>query len=213
MPASSAEIHRLASDGESHFLEFKRKVDNPEKIVKELVAFSNADGGKLLIGISDDGKVPGLDHPEGDLFILEKAIRKYTKSQLKLTSEIIPVSSSRSVILIEIPESNKKPNYFQEGKNMPKEVFVRVKDECVRASREWAQLMSFQHRRVFIEYGQEEEWLLSHLADAGEITLNDFSAIRKIPRRQASQILVRLSAAGVMKLIPGYGEEDKFQLT
>ncbi|MEQ8573732.1 MAG: ATP-binding protein, partial [Fulvivirga sp.] len=47
------ELKRLVSQGESETLEFKRKVAHPEKIVKEIVAFANTKGGKLLIGVSD----------------------------------------------------------------------------------------------------------------------------------------------------------------
>ena len=207
-----SDIKSMASSGEGHYLEFKRKVDNPQKIVKELIAFSNADGGKLLVGISDDGSLAGLAHPDGDWYVLEKAIRKYTKGNLNLTHEIVPISSSRSVIVIEIPESKRKPLFYQEEKNHPKEVFVRVKDECVRASREYAKLLSFDRRRVYIEYGEEEEWLLSHLHENDLISLDAFKGERKLPRRKASEILVKLTAAGVLEILPGYGGEDKFKL-
>ncbi len=205
-------IKKLASSGEGHFLEFKRKVENPRKIVKELIAFSNADGGRLIIGISDNGNVAGLDHPEGDWFVLEKAVRKHTRGNLRLNHEIVPISPSRSVIVIDIPQSKRKPNYFQEEKGSKKEVFIRAEDECVRASREYGELLAFKRRRIFIEYGPEEEWLLSYLNDHNQITLDKYREFRKLTRRKASAILVRLAAAGILNLVPGYGGEDKFEL-
>ena len=36
-----------------------------EDIKKEIIAFVNRDGGKLYIGIRDDGTVAGIDNPDG----------------------------------------------------------------------------------------------------------------------------------------------------
>ncbi len=60
--------------GESHFREFKSGFQGPEAnktkrpikeicqdISKTLVAFANADGGELLVGVEDDGTLTGLD--------------------------------------------------------------------------------------------------------------------------------------------------------
>ena len=52
-------LKHLVRHGEGQRLEFKMKVKFPEKIVKELVAFANSDGGHLFIGVSDDGKIEG----------------------------------------------------------------------------------------------------------------------------------------------------------
>lgn len=49
------DIKKLIEDKvESKFLEFKEEIDKPEKIVKEVTAFANADGGELVIGIRED---------------------------------------------------------------------------------------------------------------------------------------------------------------
>ena len=73
------ELRRLVSHGESETLEFKRKVAHPEKIVKEIVAFANTKGGKLLIGVSDDGTIPGVKFPEDEIYALNNTIEKLCK--------------------------------------------------------------------------------------------------------------------------------------
>ena len=35
-----------------------------EDIIKEIIAFANCEGGKLYIGVQDDGTVSGLDNPD-----------------------------------------------------------------------------------------------------------------------------------------------------
>ncbi len=47
--------------GEDQHHEFKRRIDNPESIAGEIVAFANSDGGVLYIGIEDDGVIAGLE--------------------------------------------------------------------------------------------------------------------------------------------------------
>lgn len=82
------DIHELIESGENGLLEFKSSLrwnmremradkKMEEIILKTIAAFSNSDGGKLLIGISDDGEIIGLEddynslkHPNKDHFEL-----------------------------------------------------------------------------------------------------------------------------------------------
>lgn len=48
---------------ESETVELKSVV--VEDIKKEIIAFANCEGGKLYIGVQDDGTVVGLDDPDG----------------------------------------------------------------------------------------------------------------------------------------------------
>lgn len=46
--------------GESRDLEFKEKLpEDSKKYMKTIVAFSNGDGGRLIIGVNDDREVVG----------------------------------------------------------------------------------------------------------------------------------------------------------
>ncbi len=70
-------LKHLVRHGEGQRLEFKMKVKFPEKIIKELVAFANSDGGHLFVGVSDEGHIEGSKFVEEDQFLLEKAINTY----------------------------------------------------------------------------------------------------------------------------------------
>lgn len=56
----AAELIDLVSRGEDSHLQFKANLTNPEGTAAELVAFSNSGGGRILIGVSDDGTINGL---------------------------------------------------------------------------------------------------------------------------------------------------------
>ena len=51
----------LIAQGESKTLEFKRELPRFEQIAKTVIAFANTSGGKLLIGVDDNGSLVGVD--------------------------------------------------------------------------------------------------------------------------------------------------------
>lgn len=57
----TSELLELIAKGEDSSLEFKADISNEKSLAQELVAFANSDGGRLLIGVDDDGFVTGLD--------------------------------------------------------------------------------------------------------------------------------------------------------
>lgn len=57
---SRDEIAELVYNGENSFIEFKQDSVRPEDIAKEMVAFANADGGRILLGVDDSGAVVGI---------------------------------------------------------------------------------------------------------------------------------------------------------
>ena len=54
------ELLEVIANGEHSGVEFKRDDINPQNLAKELVAFSNLEGGMVLLGVEDDGTVSGL---------------------------------------------------------------------------------------------------------------------------------------------------------
>ena len=59
------DITKLAQKGEGLHVEFKKKAAHPEKIVKEIIALANTEGGYLLLGVDDDGTVSGQRYIQG----------------------------------------------------------------------------------------------------------------------------------------------------
>lgn len=90
------------ANGENSGVEFKRDDDlRPEQLAKEVVALANFRGGRILIGVDDDGAVGGIQR--GDIYIRIGSIsRLATREQQArphslggmLFSEKLPVSGS-----------------------------------------------------------------------------------------------------------------------
>jgi predicted HTH transcriptional regulator len=196
------QLKKLVAKGEGQNLEFKRKASHPEKIVREMVAFANSSGGILLLGIGDDGSIPGLKYPEGESHVVHDAL-KYCKPSLKLKETFIPIGNSRTVIKYEIPESAKKPHLL----NMPdhsKEVYVRVDDKSIKASREVKEIVRRvqQKKDIRFRYGEHETLLMKYLEENSSITLKKFVEISRLKKFYASKKLVILVLADVLKIAP-----------
>ncbi len=55
---------------------FKRKATHPEKILREIIAFANTEGGTLLVGVDDDKSIPGVKHPEDESYVIKRELKK-----------------------------------------------------------------------------------------------------------------------------------------
>ena len=51
-------LQRLISEGEHQQQDFKYRVSDARKLARSVSAFANTDGGRLLIGVRDDGHIP-----------------------------------------------------------------------------------------------------------------------------------------------------------
>lgn len=60
-------IHARIAEGEHQQQDFKFEISDARKIAKSLSAFSNTDGGRLLVGVKDNGKIAGVRSEEEDL--------------------------------------------------------------------------------------------------------------------------------------------------
>lgn len=204
------DLKKLVSHGESSSLEFKRKASYPDKIVREMIAFANAKGGTLLVGISDDGQVAGLKHPEDDAYVIQQALRKCSP-RLPVTETFIPVGNSRHVIQYHIEESTNKPHYFLDGEK--KEAYIRVNDQSIKASREVREIARRSHamKDIRFHYGEHERILMRYLDMNPAITLKEFMNVSGLKKFYASKKLVLLVLANVLQITP-HEKGDLFSL-
>lgn len=204
------ELKKLVAQGESACLEFKRKASYPDKIVREMIAFANAHGGTLLVGIGDDGSIAGLKHPEGEAYVIQQSLRKCSP-RLPVSETFIPVGDGRHVIQYHIQESTNKPHYFLDGEI--KEAYIRVNDQSIRASREVREIArrSQSKRDIRFHYGEHEQLLMQYLDIHPAITLKEFMHVSGLKKFYASKKLVLLVLANVLQITP-HEKGDLFSL-
>lgn len=201
------EVKDLAAKGEGLKIEFKKKAAFPEKIVREVIALANTQGGDLLIGVDDDGTVSGQRFIVEEIFVMEKAIRELIFPALDVAVFTVKLTEKKGVAVFRIPLSPDRPHYlFQEDKKL---AYIRVEDRSVQASREvWEVLKKSRvPKDTVFTYGKKEEVLMKFLAAQERITLIEFAKAARIPFFMASKTLVRLVTANVLQLHPQEGED------
>lgn len=197
------ELSQLVSLGEGPSLEFKRKVPKPQRIAKEVIAFANTRGGRLLLGVDDDGAITGVRDAEEEEFALQQALNTHCDPPVEFETERVQVTAKRDVILVSVPESAGKPHFLVAHEHGSKPAaYVRVDDMSVEASRESVRIMREEKREanVLFEFGEKEQVLMRYLETYGRITVEQFAILAHISNRIASQTLVILTRANVLRL-------------
>ncbi|MBS1489942.1 MAG: ATP-binding protein [Bacteroidetes bacterium] len=205
-PASidSEEVHqlrKLVMEGEGQHLEFKHKVSQPEKIVREMIAFANSEGGTLLIGVDDDGTLVGLKYPEEELLMVRQAIDQHIKQPLIYHDSLIEIIPNKFVLRLDIPPSPKRPLYFVDETNT-RESFVRVKDMSIKASPQMNEIIrrKRQNKNVQFYFAEHELALMKYLDEHKTITLQEFENLTGLNQFVASRKLILLVLANVLKI-------------
>lgn len=184
-------IHRLISEGEHQQQDFKFEISDARKIAKTLSAFANTDGGRLLIGVKDNGKIAGV-HSDEEQYMIDAAAQLYCLPPVCYTMATYCVEG-KSVLLVEIKESAQKPIYAKDetGKKL---AYLRIKDENILATpvhlRVWQQ--TGNERGEWMQYTEREQLLLSLLAENDRLSLNKYCKLSHLSRRAAENLLAKL---------------------
>jgi hypothetical protein len=202
-PAKIRALKALVKKGEGINLEFKHKASFPDKIVCEMIAFANTNGGTLLIGVSDDGGIPGVKFPEEEMFALQKALSKTCRPALNLKVHIIAVAAKKFVIQYDIRQSRRKPHAYVNA-NGSKEIYVRSNDQTLQATTEMKQIIKRygSGKNIRFRYGENEDLLMKYLARHPFINFDDYRSLTRLNRYKASRSLVTLVLANVLHITP-----------
>jgi ATP-dependent DNA helicase RecG len=105
-------IKELIDRGESQSLEFKESLKLKDEIGETVSAFSNSDGGIVVVGVSDSGGIPGVDIGKNTLEELANYIKRNTDPQIFPSVKIQEVGGKK-VVMIEVKEGAEKPVFFK----------------------------------------------------------------------------------------------------
>lgn len=153
--------------GESHFREFKTAVEGVSgakkprdfkeicvDIAQTLVAFANADGGELLIGVEDDGEVTGVGHLKdeliaGLLLAGKTHVHKDTPLPVPLATKV--EYSGKLILYFSIPKGTTYIYLTSDGRCLQRKdrESVPIATEAVSFSR--AEIISREYDRQFVE--------------------------------------------------------------
>jgi predicted HTH transcriptional regulator len=200
-------IKKQIFEGEGVSLDFKKTISSCEKIARTMVSFANNKGGRLLIGVADDGTIKGVKSEDEERYMITRAAHMFAKPALEPVFEEVYVDD-KLVLVVDIEESTLKPHYAlgDDGKWW---VSVRVKDKSVLASKIVVDVLkrSAGDTGVMLAYSDNEKMLLEYLEKTDRITIMEFCKLLKLTRRRAQRILVDLVLSGVVRIHTSEKEE------
>jgi predicted HTH transcriptional regulator len=204
-----AELLKLIRRGESQTVEFKRKVNHPEKIIREVVAFANSQGGNLFIGVDDNTTPMGLKFPEEDEFLLTKTINELCRPAIDFKVKIVKLKPDVIILHYQINKGKEPPYFaFLEKKHRYGKAFIRVDDKSVQASYEMRQILgNSKKEQPAITFDEQTKELLKYLESHPSITLSKYRELTGMSKRIASNKLITLALSGALKVKPREGED------
>lgn len=181
-------VKQLIQEGEHQQQDFKFRIDDSKKIARTLVAFANTDGGRLLIGVKDNGKIAGVD-PTEEIHMIEAAVDMYSKPKLGFQSRVWQ-EDMKLVLEISIEKTTNRPVLAldEEGKW---KAYVRRKDHTLLANKillsTW-KLERFDQKRPQ-KIGEEETQLLNIIDQNPQITLSKIYRLSSLDKSNIDRLL------------------------
>jgi predicted HTH transcriptional regulator len=186
----------LIKEGEHQQQDFKYKVTDAAKLARSVSAFANTDGGRLLIGVRDDGHLSGV-RSEEEIYMMHQAAYKFCKPEASIKFDTYH-AEGRTIVVATVPPSLKKPvcAIDEEGRQR---AYIRIADENIVASpvhlaiwRE-AQL----ERATVMTYTDAVRQLMDTL-QTERLTLNQVVRRSGLQRYKVISLLARLVRFGLV---------------
>ena len=123
------ELLGILDKGENFYIEFKEEAIKAKELGEEIIAFANSEGGTVIIGISDDGKIKGILEDNIEEKIMNICRNNCIPNIVPIYEEVI--SQGMKVAIVNIPKGLNKPYYTTDHK-----YYIRVGTTKRIASRE-----------------------------------------------------------------------------
>lgn len=196
---SEKHIQKLISEGEHQMLDFKFEISDCKKIARSLVAFANTDGGRLLVGVKDNGVISGIRSDE-EKHMIETSAQMYCKPAVKYTAKEWNING-KIVLEVIIPKSQSIKHKAPDHNNIYK-VYIRVKDENIIANNILVKVWNREKDKnnVNITFTKEEKLLLQCLNEHKNLSFEEFLEISQLKKKVAEDILVNFILIGLVKI-------------
>ncbi len=127
-----AEFIEIIANGESSGIEFKRDDIRPEDLAKEVVALANFQGGRVLLGVEDDGTISGIQRYNLEEWVMN-VFRDKIHPFINPYYEEILIDEKR-VAIVTIEQGTSKPYVVRH--NGQERIYIRIGTTSRDATRE-----------------------------------------------------------------------------
>jgi len=192
-------LRSLIAEGEHQQLDFKFEINDARKIARTLSAFSNTHGGRLLIGVKDNGRIRGVQSDE-EYYMAESAATLYCKPEVHFETRNHQIDGL-NVLEIYIPPRANKPVYALDHDKRWL-AYIRVADENILANIIQLEVWKEEHKELgkLLEFTRSEEFLLRYLEKAPGATLTKIQRDTGFRRKELVPLLTKLVRFDVVEM-------------
>lgn len=181
----------LIEEGEHQCQDFKMRIEDARKIARTLVAFANTDGGRILIGVKDNGSVSGIQ-PEEEFHMIEAAADMYSRPPIAFSTHVWK-HNNKSVLEVLVEASSARPHAAkdEDGEWV---AFQRQNDRNVKANGVLLKVWEYSRARTPVEfaYTGRVRRLFHLLQKNQELTQRSISKLLRMGREQTERLLAML---------------------
>lgn len=192
-------IAELIEQGEHEHQDFKFAITDARKIARSLSAFANNDGGRLLIGVKDNGVIAGVRNEE-DVYMVEHAAQSYCVPPQPIRVTAFACDGGLRVMRVEIDAASTRPVMVREAEGQLRAYF-RVKDENIVASplmvRGWREASQGGMRHV-----DANGMAVMNAVALGEAGVAQLARRTHLSLTLTEQTIVSLYAVGLVRILP-----------
>lgn len=194
-------IEKLVAEGEHEQQDFKFMISDARKIARSVSAFANNSGGRLLIGVKDNGVVAGVRNEE-DVYVVEQAAGRYCEPPQQVEFKAYRVDAAVTVIVASIARAQSRPVSVIEEDGR-RRAYYRVADENIAAHplmvEAWKHAEADGGGVVMTLTGLESDLL--HLVDGRLLDLREVAVGLHIAEGRARSLIVRLAVVGLVDFV------------
>lgn len=193
------EFQALLKQGEGQRLEFKQHITNLFKIARTITSFANAQGGTILVGVSDDKQITGIS-PEEEQFMILKAATEFCDPPITPDFYHYESPEGLMVLVVEIKESPNKPLYAL-SKHKARRLYIREGDQSRIATEEEEHYLKQEAlmREQHMGTTNNEMAALLYLEGRNQITVKEYAKLINSSRAKAIRILQKLAGSGYLR--------------
>jgi ATP-dependent DNA helicase RecG len=131
---TKSELLELIANGENSGVEFKRDDLRPEQLAKEVVALANFQGGRILLGVDDDGAITGIQRADLEQWVMDTVFGRYVHPMIIPFYEEVQVEERQRVAVITVSQGATKPYVVRHQDR--EDIYIRVGSTSRLATRE-----------------------------------------------------------------------------
>ncbi|MDE5661996.1 MAG: ATP-binding protein [Muribaculaceae bacterium] len=190
-------LRKMVAEGEHERQDFKFAISDARKIARSLSAFANNSGGRLLIGVKDNGVIAGVRNEE-DIYMVELAADRYCRPSQHVDFAAYRLEDGVRVIVASIGPADSRPVMVDEGAGNMR-AYYRVADENIAAhplmERAWRMSASGELPPL-----TERHYALAALFDTPGKRMDErqIALALHVPVDVAEDMVARLLSAGVL---------------